>query len=53
MTIIDYVIIAVVIILFILAFIMYKKKPHCSCGRCDECLNCTRCNYKINISNKK
>jgi len=32
MSVLDYIIIAVVCLLFILAYKAYKKKPHCSCS---------------------
>lgn len=54
MTIIDYVIIAVVTALFALAMIAYRKKPHCSCGQNAECCgNCAGCRCKCGISANK
>ena len=40
----DYIIIAIVAALFVLALIVYKKKPHCSCGCGGGCGgNCAEC----------
>ena len=46
MSAIDYIIIASVAALFVLAIIAYKKKPHCSsgCGNCSGCCRgCDKC----------
>ena len=41
MILLDYIIIAAVVGLFILAFTVYKKKPHRACGGCNG--NCALC----------
>ena len=46
MTLLDYLIIAVVAALFILALIVYRKKPRCSCGCSGGCSgNCAVCGH--------
>lgn len=46
MILLDYIIIAAVVVSFILAFTIYKKKPHCTCGKSGgcggECVACCR-----------
>lgn len=45
MSILDYVLVSVVAILFVLAFVVYRKKPHCSGGKTSGCSgNCAKCN---------
>lgn len=53
MTFLDYSIIVVVTVLFVLAFASYRKKPHCSCGETSGCSgNCAKCHaYKNDCEN--
>ena len=54
MMVLDYIIIAVVAALFILAFSIYRKKPHCSCGSSGGCSgNCSACGSACSCKNKQ
>ena len=54
MTILDYIIIAAVAALFVLAIIAYKKKPHCACRQGGGCSgNCAGCGCECRISGDK